>query len=124
MDEQQFDSLFQQPFGGQHVIQADAGLRRCIALGIKPWGRTSDDRLRHVHRRTISRISRNAQSPDKSHGSSLADTVWHQRSTSSLSCSILPPIGGRIFCRFAKRLPPCPKKAILYTAMESVSPAR
>ena len=46
MDEQQFDSLFQQPFGRQDAIQADARLRRCIALGIKLWGRTSDD-LQH-----------------------------------------------------------------------------
>jgi hypothetical protein len=48
MDEQQFDSLFQQPFGRQDAIQADARLRRCIALGIKLWGRTSDDLQRQL----------------------------------------------------------------------------
>jgi hypothetical protein len=48
MDEQQFDSLFQQPFGRQDTIQADARLRRCIALGIKLWGRTSDDLQRQL----------------------------------------------------------------------------
>jgi hypothetical protein len=48
MDELQFDSLFQQPFGRQDVIQTDARLRRCIVLGITLWGRTSDDPRRQL----------------------------------------------------------------------------
>jgi hypothetical protein len=48
MDEQEFDSLFRQPFGVEDAMRADARWRRCVPLGVALWGRTSGDLQRQL----------------------------------------------------------------------------
>jgi len=48
MDEQEFDSLFQRPFGVEDAMQADARSRRSVTLGVALWGRTSGELRRQL----------------------------------------------------------------------------
>jgi hypothetical protein len=49
MNEEEFDSsMGSQPFGTTDTTQAEAQLRRCIALGKALWGRTSADLQRQL----------------------------------------------------------------------------
>ena len=47
MNEEEFDSsMGSRSFGTADAMEADARMRRCAALGVALWGRTSDD-LQH-----------------------------------------------------------------------------
>lgn len=49
MNEEEFDALRPwRPFGVQDAIRADLQARRCTALGIALWGKTSDDLRRQL----------------------------------------------------------------------------
>ena len=48
MDEQEFDALFQRPFGVEDAMRAEAQLRRCAALAVALWGRRSGDLHRQL----------------------------------------------------------------------------
>jgi hypothetical protein len=49
MNEEEFDSsLGSRPFGTADVIEAEASMRRCIALGVALWGRNSGDLQRQL----------------------------------------------------------------------------
>jgi hypothetical protein len=53
MNEEGFDASFDlRPFGPNDAMQADAQFRRCRALGIALWGRTSGD-LRSANWRRV-----------------------------------------------------------------------
>ncbi len=49
MNEEEFDSsMGSRPFGTADAMEAEARMRRCIALGVALWGRTSDDLQRQL----------------------------------------------------------------------------
>ncbi len=49
MNEEEFDSLMHGPsFGTADVMECEARLRRCVALGAALWGKTSDDLQRQL----------------------------------------------------------------------------
>ena len=48
MDEQEFDALFQQPFGREDFQRAEAGLGRCGTLAAALFGRTPEDLCRQL----------------------------------------------------------------------------
>ena len=48
MDEQEFDALFQRPFGREDLERAKAGLGRCGTLAVALFGRTPEDLRRQL----------------------------------------------------------------------------
>lgn len=78
MDEQEFDALFQRPFGRQDAMQVDARLRRCATLAAALWGRTSDD----LRRQLI------ASTPEIPSGFDLADFRALERSVQMISARL------------------------------------
>ena len=49
MNEEEFDSsVGSRPFGTADAVEAEARMRRCIALGVALWGRNSDDLQRQL----------------------------------------------------------------------------
>jgi hypothetical protein len=48
MDEQEFDALFQQPFGREDFQRLEAGLGRCGTLAAALFGRTPEDLCRQL----------------------------------------------------------------------------
>jgi hypothetical protein len=48
MDEQEFDALFQRPFGREDLERAEAGLGRCGTLAVALFGRTPEDLRRQL----------------------------------------------------------------------------
>lgn len=76
MNEEDFDSSMDvRPFGTAEAMQAEAELRRCVALGVALWGRTSHDLQRQL-------LAPHPQIPT---GFELADFRKLQRSVQILS---------------------------------------
>jgi hypothetical protein len=49
MTDEEFDSsMGSRPFGTADAMEAEAQMRRCVALGVALWGRTSDDLQRQL----------------------------------------------------------------------------
>jgi hypothetical protein len=76
MNEEDFDSSMEaRPFGTAEVMHAEAELRRCVALGVALWGRTSHDLQRQLL----------APHPQIPAGFDLADLRKLQRSVQIIS---------------------------------------
>lgn len=81
MEEQEFDSLFRQPFGSQDAMEWDARLRRSAALATALWGKASDDLERQLL----------APHPEIPSGFELADFRELQRSAQEISVVMSNP---------------------------------
>lgn len=86
MNEQEFDLLYQRPFGVEDAMRADARLRRCASLGMALWGRTAEDLKRQLL----------APHPEIPQGFNLEDFGELQRSAQLTSVGLSSSPYGRL----------------------------
>jgi hypothetical protein len=79
MDEQEFDALFQQPFGREDFQRLEAGLGRCGTLAAALFGRTPEDLCRQLV----------ASHPEIPSGFTLADFRDLERHAQTISGLVL-----------------------------------